>query len=98
MGSPHFQDSVKRLLHRPAIYGKAESQVLQRVKHLLGYPGLSIEEEEEEDNNEYNVLFEMEHYGVGTQRSVTDYLAFAEIDLVEQTCGPLEWCRNGDLK
>lgn len=94
MGSPHFQDSVKRLLHRPAIYGKAESQVLQRVKHLLQYPGLSSINEEAE----YSILFEMEHYGVGTQRSVADYLAFAEIDLVQQTCGPLEWCRNGDLE
>ena len=37
-------------------------------------------------------------YGVGTERTVKDYLKFAEVDLQEVKCGPLKWCIDGTVE
>lgn len=36
-------------------------------------------------------------YGVGNERTVQEYLKFAEIDLHEVKCGSLKWCVDGTL-
>mmetsp|Transcript_32964 Transcript_32964/g.80132 ORF Transcript_32964/g.80132 Transcript_32964/m.80132 type:complete len:675 (+) Transcript_32964:88-2112(+) len=37
-------------------------------------------------------------YGVGTERTVKEYLKFAEVDLHEVKCGPLKWCIDGTVE
>jgi hypothetical protein len=106
MGTPHYGDSVTKLFHRPLMCSRAESQIRNRIKHMMGYPEASLEAMRQEDKNVnhhdgdefYNVLLELEHYGLGNVRSRNDYLRFAEIDLDEKTCGPMKWCSEGELE
>jgi len=46
----------------------------------------------------YSVLHNLDSYGLGTNRTLVDYLAFAEIDYKKHTCGDLKWCSNGELE
>jgi hypothetical protein len=63
---------------------------------MMGYPNITTSTIIQ--SLSYNVLSELEHYGLGTERSKEDYLKFAEIDLERKTCGPMAWCSEGLLE
>jgi len=92
-GTPHYWDSVKRLFHKPMMVDRATTQIRQRVKYIMGYPDLRVEQQKRFAG--FDVFAELEHYGLGTERSKEDYLKFAEIDLEHKTCGPMTWCSEG---
>eukprot|EP00980_Cylindrotheca_fusiformis_P026181 scaffold15497_cov117-Cylindrotheca_fusiformis.AAC.8 len=50
------------------------------------------------DDKYYDVLQDLELYGLGHNRTAADYLSFAEIDFKTQTCGDLTWCTNEELE
>ena len=74
---------------------------------MLGYPNFTSDDVQRssgsntnhgDDEELYNVLMDLEHYGLGDTRSRSDYLEFAEIDLQNMTCGPMKWCSDGTLE
>ena len=70
---------------------------------MMGYPDYSLESIQHnnighENDEAYNVLLDLEYYGLGKSRSREEYLKFAEIDLEKKTCGPMKWCSEGQLE
>lgn len=51
-----------------------------------------------EDDEFYDVLYELDSYGLGTNRTLEAFLKFAEIDYKSHTCGDLAWCLNEELE
>lgn len=97
-GTPHYWDSVEKLFHAvPNLVDHATTKIRQRVKYIMGYPNINATIHDESSAH-YNILSELEHYGLGTARSMRDYLKFAEIDLDEKTCGTMTWCTEGLLE
>ena len=94
MGTPHYQDTLGRFFHRPGLVSRAQEQIRNRIKYMLGYPKLL----EGKNLTKQESLLEAEHYGLGKERSREEYLQFAEIDLEEMTCGPMKWCIDGTLE
>ena len=76
----------------------------KRIKYMMGYPKLTMDDIMKnqqhggEDEEYFNPLLELEHFGLGNVRSREEYLKFAEIDLEKSTCGPLKWCSEGKLE
>jgi hypothetical protein len=95
MGTPHYCDSVARLFQRRGLCDRAKSLVHNRIRTILGVPGLQLNEQ---DLGEYGVTTEVNRYGIGNVRSREDFLKFAEIDLEARTCGDLTWCLEGEVE
>ena len=51
-----------------------------------------------EEDKYYSVLHNLDLYGLGTNRTLEDYLAFAEINYKTHKCGDLKWCSNGEVE
>lgn len=51
-----------------------------------------------QESEYYDILKDLELYGLGSVRLVTDYYALAEIDYKSHTCGDLTWCSKGELE
>jgi len=90
---PKFWETFQRVFPR-AIGGHNALQlmVLDRVKHTLGYP-----ESARHMIKEQSLLYKVEHYGMGKQRKLEDYLGkVAGLDMVaKQNQNPLKWCHKG---
>ena len=70
----------------------------KRIKNLLGYKG-EYTTDAMVSNGFSSLLTELhESYGLGTQRTLEDYLEFAEINMDTETCGKLTWCTNNELE
>ena len=101
MGLPKFWGTVNRLFHGRPGNNRLQGPLIQRVKHMVGYPGSSRKdlENDERDGNITFVLEEIEHYGYGTQRKWDDYLEFAHMTFDHETnaivCTRNTWCNKG---
>lgn len=97
MGLPKFWGSVGRLYGRPGMNNKLQVPLIKRLKHLAGYPDATLEKIKSA-GLEY-VLIDMEHYGVGHERTLQEYMQFAGISVDKEhdalTCTAIDWCSKG---
>ena len=114
LGLPHYWETVDRLFpqtgerllsqSRKRIkylvgYPKFRREALQKEwEHELETRVSSQADVKSLSNNDYDILMDVESYGLGKERSAKDYHKFAEIDFESETCGPLTWCSNGELE
>lgn len=79
---------------------RASTTIRQRIKYMMGYPDIMNKKTNARttDDPSHNISFELEHFGLGQERSRDAYLRFAEIDLLKMTCGPMKWCSEGSLE
>jgi Glycosyltransferase (GlcNAc) len=103
-GTPHYWDTVSRLFQIPNMAERASTPIRQRIKHMMGYPEMdrtlrtNAAGQHQTNDPSHNITFELEHFGLGQERSRDAYLQFAEIDLLKMTCGPMKWCSDGSLE
>ena len=77
----------------------AATQVRQRIKYMMGYPEAPKRTSDKTmEADQLDPLLEIDHYGLGTERSREEYYQFAEVNVVEKTCGPMKWCTEGSLE
>lgn len=100
MGLPKFWGTVNRLFGRGAMNNKLQKPVIERLKYLAGYPGSNRGALERRGLG--YVLEDVEHYGVGKERTLKEYMTFAGITVDEKNnalrCAPIKWCTNGELE
>jgi len=96
MGLPKFWESVGRVYKRGGgFFHRIQQRVIQRVKHMVGYPEASREVLQADKN--IRVLKAIEHYGLGNVRSHQAYLDLTRIDITKKQCLPVQWCMSGKL-
>lgn len=95
MGLPKFWGTVARLFGRPGFNTPLMLRVIQRVKNMIGYPDSSLEVLRKKGDE--IVLTDMEFYGLGTERNLSDYLELVGIDIPNQRCHVQKWCNRGEL-
>jgi Glycosyltransferase (GlcNAc) len=97
MGLPKFWESVNRLYKPGSGNNQLQSIVIARVKHMVGYPDASLEKIREKDTE--FVLQDIEHYGLGSERSWQDYMDFAHMSIDQEhdviVCSRNDWCNQG---
>ncbi|KAG7365045.1 glycosyltransferase GlcNAc [Nitzschia inconspicua] len=100
MHTPHYWTSVARLFDKPHMVDQVTHSIRKRIKIMIGYPGIEKDEvpNKNDEDDPYRLSYGLDRYGLGTERSATDYLKFAEIDLEQKTCGPMKWCSEGQLE
>ena len=64
---------------------------------MVGYPDATLEKIKQEDIE--LVLKDIDHYGLGSERSWSDYMEFAHMSIDEEhdaiKCRNIEWCNQG---
>ena len=97
MGLPKFWGSVGKLYGRPGMNNKLQGPVIKRIKHMVGYPDASIEKIKEQ-NIEF-VLEKADEYGLGTNRTMEEYMEFAGLSVDKKhdalQCHNIKWCNQG---
>ena len=86
---PKYWESVGRFLGE-GMDGLIEGLVIHRLKHQLGYPESAPDFVRPKD-----VFFGMEHYTMGTERSVVDYMKLVGLDPVRKEISKVKWCEAG---
>jgi len=95
MGLPKFWESVGRDSNRGSLNTRLQKHVIRRVKHMLSYPSDSREKIEEE--NDGICLHNYEHYTLGHDRVLEDYLQWTSINPITRTTGTMEWCLKSQV-
>lgn len=97
MGLPKFWGTVGRLYGRPGMNNMLQGPVIKRLKHLAGYPD-ATDALIKQQGLDY-VLTDMEHYGVGHERTLEQYMEFSGISVDKQNnalkCTSISWCHDG---
>lgn len=97
MGLPKFWGTVNRLFRGAANNNILQKPVIKRVKNMVGYPDASLDKIKDEGIE--LVLTEIEHYGLGSERSWKDYMEFAHMSVDEEkdiiVCSRNDWCIRG---
>jgi hypothetical protein len=96
MGLPKFWESVGRDSGRPNLSVRLQGEVIKRVKHMVGYPEVSIEALEADGDG--FILTELDQYGLGTVRTREAYLELTNIDLENKVCKKMTWCEHGSME
>lgn len=95
MGLPKFWGSVNRLYGRPMNNG-LQGRVIDRVKNLVGYPEST--DEIVKGRGDEIVLTDREHYGLGSERTLEEYMKLTQIDVEKKECRKMIWCNQGQLE
>jgi len=96
MGLPKFWEGVNRLYRGSgADNNSLQGRAVQRVKHMVGYEDSS--REIMKGNGEEFILTEQEHYGIGSVRTLDEYMDWTGIDVKKKKCPKMESCSNGEL-
>ena len=96
LGLPKFWESVGRDSGRPGLNTRIQKNVLRRIKHMVGY---STDTREKIEADGFGVVLEdYEYYSLGTERTGEEYLEMTNIDVENMKCGPMPWCRKGELE
>ena len=90
LGLPKFWESVGRDSGRGSLNTRLQKHVIRRVKHMLSYPGDSREKIEQQGDG--ICLHNYEHYTLGDERRLEDYLQWTKINPTKRETGKLEWC------
>lgn len=97
MGLPKYWESVNRLYRGAADNSKFQRPVIKRVKYMVGYPDSALETIKAEGIE--LVLEDIEHYGLGQQRSWQEYMDYAHMHVDQEKniirCTNNEWCNKG---
>ena len=95
LGLPKFWESVGRDSGRGSLNTRLQHHVIRRIKHMLAYPTDSTEKVNNDGDSV--ALYNFEHYSMGSERRLEDYLQWTRINPTKQTTGSMEWCINADL-
>jgi Glycosyltransferase (GlcNAc) len=96
MGLPKFWGSVGRAFKRGIGFSnRLQSQIINRVKNLVGYPDVTFESLQAEQLDD--VLTELQHYGLGTNRTRDEYIKLTGINFHQLRCPNMRWCNQGQL-
>ena len=95
MGLPKYWGTVNRLYKRPSMSNALQDKVIGRVKNLVGYPDSSYAKLVKSGYD--IVISKIGFYGVGSERTLREYLEFTNIDPVKQKCGQMKWCDGQKL-
>ena len=95
MGLPKFWGSVGRVFGRPGFNTPLMLKVVQRVKHMIGYPDSALERLTSQ--GDVPVLTDLEFYGMGHERTLDEYLKLTGIDVEKKICPLIKWCSNEEL-
>ena len=87
--------SVGRVFGRPGFNTPLMLKVVQRVKHMIGYPDSALEKLTAQGDTP--VLTDAEHYGMGTERPLAEYMKLTGIDVEHKRCPAVKWCNNEEL-
>ncbi|KAJ8609417.1 hypothetical protein CTAYLR_009094 [Chrysophaeum taylorii] len=88
---PKFWGALQRSIGAGA-HNSLQQFVLPRVKHKVGYPeALSVDQLKLP-----TLAAHLDLYGIGTRRSLQDYLALADLDFVAKRPARVAWCKAGD--
>ena len=87
---PKFWESVNRFFKRP-IHNNLVELVLKRVKTMLDYP-----ESRPELINPSSVLYRLDEWSMGRERSFHEYMDMVGIDTVNKVITKNMWCHNGN--
>ena len=98
MGLPKFWGSVGRTWGQPGpgLMNELEAKVIDRIKHVVGYPESS--EEKIEEKGLSFLLRDLDIYGIGSERSFDDYMKLTNINMQTSHCGHMKWCDNAELE
>jgi hypothetical protein len=96
MGLPKFWESVGRDAGRAGLNTRLQKHVLRRVKYLIGYTTDS-EEILAKDGDSVS-LTNFEHYSLGNERSLEDYLQLTGIDVIAEQCHSMDWCAHSSME
>ena len=102
LGLPKYWESVGRVYGRPGagFNTRLQGPILKRIKHMVGYTDASLEKIRTA-KHEF-VLQDLEHYGLGKERSTEEYLEFAGITINEENdslqCHRIQWCNTGEYE
>jgi hypothetical protein len=87
---------ICRTFHRGIGFStRIQDQVVNRVKHLVGYPEVTPVALKKIGLG--HVLIEMNHYGLGTNRTREEYITLTNINFKEKICNRMTWCNKGEL-
>jgi len=95
LGLPKFWESVGRDSGRGSLNTRLQKHVLRRVKHILTYPTESRELIESQGDGV--AMHNIEHYTLGHERELEDYLHFTKINPTKLETGSLSWCLKSEL-
>ncbi|KAL7570546.1 hypothetical protein ACA910_004318 [Epithemia clementina (nom. ined.)] len=97
LGLPKFWETVNRLFHGATGLNQIQHVMIKRIKHMVGYPD-STREIIKTEGNEF-ILSDIEHYGLGTERTWDEYMEFAHLHINEKhnviDCSFIPWCNHG---
>jgi [Skp1-protein]-hydroxyproline N-acetylglucosaminyltransferase len=95
LGLPKFWEGINRLY--PGVGGNNEIQgkVIDRVRNLVKYPEATEEEVAKQDKS--FVLTELDQYGLGTERTLEEYMKWTGINVQNKQCPSIKWCNQGTL-
>ena len=114
LGLPHYWETVDRLFPGMAdnLMSSPRKRIKNLVGYPM-YTKTYVEKECQkefekaqkfgvaslyQDQKFYSVLHDLDSYGLGTNRTLEDYLTFAEINYHTNKCGDLKWCSNGEVE
>lgn len=89
---PKFWETVGRAFKRPGFHNRLNTIVIRRVKNLLEYP-----ETDDELVWPKSLIVDKPMYGMGTERTLAQYMEMVGLDQVAKTSKKLEWCHKGEL-
>lgn len=95
LGLPKFWESVGRDTDRGSLNTRLQRHVIRRVKHMLSYPTETRELITKEGDG--ISLYNYNHYTLGHERKLEDYLQLTKINPTKLETGKLEWCLKSEL-
>ena len=72
-----------------------QGHVIHRVKNLVQYPESS--DEIVKGNGDEMVLTDRQHYGLGSERTLEEYMKLTNIDVKKKKCSKMTWCNKGEM-
>lgn len=88
---PKFWESVHRAFS-PGVHNPLQALVLKRIKHQLGYPEAATDMLETK-----SLLTAVEHYSMGTERPLSEYLDIVGLNMTTKEVTMTHWCEEGKV-
>jgi len=95
LGLPKFWESVGRDSGRGSLNTRLQRHVIRRIKHMLSYTTDSRELIEKEGDG--IALYNYEHYTIGHERRLEDYLQWTKINPSKLETASIEWCLKSQV-
>jgi len=100
LGLPKFWESVNQFWHRPQMNNFVQGKMIMRLKHMVGYLDATLEVMKDLNLPVESILFDMDQYSIGKERTWEDYLQFAHMKMNPKTkridCSANHWCNAGE--